>query len=432
MRRAGIAIAAMMLAISGLATVSLAEQPIVAPDHELYPSSSIAWRRLAGAAIEKGDKADLSRAVTMLYLMGAALRFDTRAQLLPQMDAAIVNAVMSSDGTSVSNGIKLMTDNFEYAEIPSQHSEAFAELPAQYRLIEGIAADRKQKQFYFGSVVDGHLAYLQDGKFHDVALTGPVGGIFGMAIDPKGQQMWIAMAAVEQTAIEQPFEGLALFDLESRKIIRRVAVPDGVKAKPNDLAIGKNGSVFVSDSVGGALLHCDDPCSKLEILIEPGTFRSPQGIVALPDGKRLIVADYGRGLWMVDIAARKASIIKTRQPFMLDGIDGMIADTNSGALIAVQNGTNPRRIIRIELSSDSSRVEEVYTIEQNAASWIEPTLLTRLDDQSFVYVAEGQWEFYGPGGQLKDGKEAKSTGLRRAMFAKSRTVEIPLLKNGSQ
>jgi hypothetical protein len=94
---------------------------------------------------------------------------------------------------------------------------------------------------------------------------------------------------------------------------------------------------------------------------------------------------------------------------MLDGIDGLYPWR--GGLIAVQNGTNPRRILWLTLSPDGDRIAGVRVLESNHPDWGEPTLGTvRRND--FLYVADAQWERYGEGGAVQGAWPVRATAIR--------------------
>lgn len=386
------------------------------PDHIRFPNSSSAWRRAANAALERENKAGLVEAIGNLVRMGASLRAETFEQLKLSIDD---EAKRTEFGDLLSQNRRAITD-----------SMAFASIPADYRLVEGIAWDEAARRLFIGTVVDGRLAYLQRGRWHDVTLTGARGSIFGMAIDHRRSRLWLAMARVEQSAVDAPeFSGIMAVDLKTLKVVARVSVPHGLAdVAPNDLAVARDGSIYVSDSRTGAVLQCKPGCKQLSVLTPSGAIGSAQGIVALPDGKRLIVADYRNGLWLVDRSTGKASSLPAVSPAMLDGIDGLLLDAGHNQLIAVQNGTSPVRIARFQMAANWNFVERVSVIEQNAPIWGEPTLLTQHGKADFLYIADGQWERFGAKGIRRDDNPLRETAVRLAPLLST----TALVANGSQ
>jgi hypothetical protein len=132
-------------------------------------------------------------------------------------------------------------------------------------------------------------------------------------------------------------------------------------------------------------------------------------MVVSRDGADLIVADYAGGLARVGLADGEIAWMEMRDAAMLDGIDGLAR--HGDGLIAIQNGTSPRRIIHLVLSEDEARVDAVEAIERANPDWGEPTLGAVADDR-LIYVADGQWEVYGSGGVLNPDQQPRPTALR--------------------
>jgi hypothetical protein len=102
---------------------------------------------------------------------------------------------------------------------------------------------------------------------------------------------------------------------------------------------------------------------------------------------------------------------------MLDGIDGLVPWR--GGLIAVQNGTNPRRILHLILSEDGRRITDMRILESSHPEWGEPTLGFVRGDE-FIYVADAQWERYGTGGALVGEGATRPTAIRELRLPNSR------------
>jgi hypothetical protein len=94
---------------------------------------------------------------------------------------------------------------------------------------------------------------------------------------------------------------------------------------------------------------------------------------------------------------------------MLDGIDGLTAFR--GDLIAIQNGTSPRRILFLRLDRSGSRITAVRVLESANPEWGEPTLGFARGDE-FVYVADAQWERYGAAGAVQGEGPTRATAIR--------------------
>ena len=149
--------------------------------------------------------------------------------------------------------------------------------------------------------------------------------------------------------------------------------------------------------------------TALQTLVEPGIFRSPQGIVAFPGTSLIVVSDYAYGLALVDVATGTVHRIAADVPVLLDGIDGLWLDGDR--LIGVQNGARPIRIVELTLSADRTRVVAARDRERAHPAWTEPVGGNPSNDQ-LVYVATGQWDRFGDGGALAGERPPVPTEIR--------------------
>jgi hypothetical protein len=102
-------------------------------------------------------------------------------------------------------------------------------------------------------------------------------------------------------------------------------------------------------------------------------------------------------------------------PMMLEGIDGLLP--GYGGLVAIQNGSRPRRIIQIRVKPDGTGIESYRLGITVPADGGEPTLGT-FDNYTLLYVADSQWERYGPGGAITDGQPPRPTPIRKTGFGR--------------
>ena len=204
---------------------------------------------------------------------------------------------------------------------------------------------------------------------------------------------------------DSAFAGLVAVHLDRLTEMRRIAMP-GVR--PGDVAIGRDGSLYVSDGQSGAIHVCRPGCSVTQVLLAPGRLRSPQGMALWPDGRHLVVADYALGLFRINIATGAAEPILPAEPTMLEGIDGLLI--HRGRLIAIQNGSLPRRIIAISLDREARAITGIEVLERAHDGWSEPTLGT-MDGDRLIYVADAQWERFGANGVLQGEGPLRPTAI---------------------
>lgn len=128
----------------------------------------------------------------------------------------------------------------------------------------------------------------------------------------------------------------------------------------------------------------------------------------LPGNRRLIVSDYAYGLAVVDTATGAVGRLASRAGELLDGIDGLwLAGKH---LVGVQNGLRPMRIVQLELDIEGE-IASVGTLEAAHPAWTEP-LGGALSNGELVYIGNGQWDRFGPGGAPVEGKPAVPTEIR--------------------
>lgn len=382
---------------AGLIALALFATPLIAADQApRIETSSIAVRTKLGAALNVGDAAGVEAAAADLAAMGGGLSRTSQQRIAPLIKADRRAALMAMLDR---NGAALDT------------SRAYAEIPGDQHLVEGIAYDPTLKRFFVGTVVDGHLLVQEGATWRQVGLSEGIGGLFGMAVDARRRRLWIAVGVAEPVADKSAITpGLLEVDADTLAPVDLKTMPAGAEGSPGDVAVGTDGTIYVSDGLKGGVYRCAPGCTILTALVTPGgPIKSPQGMVPTRDGQALLVAGYGQGLARVELASGTITWLAGREPVMLDGIDGLVRSETG--LIAIQNGTSPRRIVRIRLNSAETAVDHVDLLERANPAWGEPTLGT-LAGSDFVYVADGQWEVWGQGGRPRDGQTPRATMLR--------------------
>ena len=179
------------------------------------------------------------------------------------------------------------------------------------------------------------------------------------------------------------------------------------------MTIGADFTVYASDPLHGGIYRKPRGATEVEVLVAPGTFRSPQGLALSADGTHLYVSDYRYGLARIELANGLVERIASEIPVILDGLDGLWL--HNGELIAVQNGTSPIRISAFTLSDNGSRIVAARTLEQAHPGWTEP-LGGSVAGGALYYIATGQWDRYVKGEPAAE-KPPIPTDIRRSPLA---------------
>ena len=218
---------------------------------------------------------------------------------------------------------------------------------------------------------------------------------------------------------------LVAIDGKTGKVLRRLDPATGSKAVLGDMSVGRDGSVYVTDSVGGGVYRVRDELnnSRLEKIAD-GLF-SPQTPVLARDGKRLFVADYPMGIAIVDLTRQDHSsgpnksspprtvtleYLKHPANVAVTGLDGLYLYEDS--LIGIQNGTEPARIVRFRLNHAQTEILSAEVIEQSTERLGEPTHVIELDGWFYVTANVG-WDKIHDSGALKAGQQFTQPTLLR-------------------
>lgn len=267
---------------------------------------------------------------------------------------------------------------------------------------ESVAYDESTGVFYLSSVYKRKILSVTKSGEVKVFATESDGlwSVMGMKVDHVRHLLWICSTAHPQmsnfVATDKGKTALLKFDLRTGKLVGRYQPSDA--SKPHwfgDLAISVSGDVYTTDSVTPAVYVVRHGSDKLETLLEGDPFVSPQGLDFTRDQQKLFVADYSKGVFVVELKTKKITNIVS--DFTLLGIDGLYV--YKGSLIGVQNGVNPQRIIKLTLNKDLTRFDRFETIEANNPVFEEPTLGV-LVKNDFYFVANSQWGAIDESGHL--------------------------------
>jgi hypothetical protein len=268
---------------------------------------------------------------------------------------------------------------------------------------EGIAWDPVRGRFLIGSMRQRRIIESSNGAERDFVAPAADGmpAVAGIRVDPLRGEVWAA-TFVETASIgfsESDRSALYAFDLEGR-FLRRLDPPGGNNLM-NDLVVGRDGTLYVTDSLAGAVWRVDPASREFEPLLAPGSLHYPNGITFGPDGSRLYVAHLF-GIETIDPASGSRSAVRAPESISLGGIDGLYFYDRS--LIAVQNGFGEPRVIRFHLESDGAVGRAEVLVSQHPEFRMPTTGALRGDTFYFIANshlrrkdAEGQ---YPPGDQL--------------------------------
>ena len=302
---------------------------------------------------------------------------------------------------------------------PMVASRVAFELPERELLTEGIAHDPRDGVFYVGSVHQSKiLRVTRRGAVSEFVpeLPGRWAPL-GLRVDRKRGALWVATAALPQTARSSPSDSgrsaILRYDLRSGRLTARYDAPDdGTPHVIGDLILTGKGDVYATDSRAPVIYRVPVGGDTLERFLESPLLLSGQGLALAPDERSLYVADYSRGILRVDLRARTVSSVEAADGVLSLGIDGLYF--HRGTLVGIQNGVTPHRVARFTLSPAGDRLLRADVLERAHPRYQEPTLGVLVDGELY-YIANAQWERFG-----EDGRIAKPDSLARPVVLRLR------------
>jgi hypothetical protein len=358
---------------------------------ELFPNDSEVLYRRAAASALTGRTADAERLLRGLALRQAWFDVAGSPDFAAVRGSAAYRSTVAALATLRKQPVGTQTVAFRLAQndfIP-----------------EAVAWDAGTGTFLLSSVYHRKVVRIgKDGAVKELVPEGTagLGSPLGIALDGPRRIAYVCSSTVKESRGARPEErdraALYAFHADSGKLLGRWPLGAGGSGHTCDsLAVSSRGEVYVSDGVSGEILHLPLGAKALVTVIPRGTLVSAQSLAFLPGERELYVADYGRGIFRVNPATRKATLLPIPPDLDLDGIDGMVRYENS--LIAVQNGLDPARVLRLRLSPAGDLIERVETLARALPLYDEPGLATVVGS-TFYYVANSQWGKFDDAGHL--------------------------------
>jgi hypothetical protein len=287
------------------------------------------------------------------------------------------------------------------AEPIATATQAFA-LPKDDLIAEDVAFDPRTRRFFVSSVHRGKILVIDAADAATVsdfvaAGTEGVAAVCGLAV--HGDRLWATTADLPQTpghdASRPRATAVLAFDLATGKLLERVELGLAGDHALTDLAVDAGGVVIASDSIDGMVYTLRPGARALEPMVPAGTFVSPQTPAPTPDGARVLVPDYGRGIAVVDRTSQAIAWLAHPEDVAIDGIDGMVLDGTS--LFAVQNGTTPARVVRLTLDDAITRVVRAEVLERASPGLGDPTHIL-LASSAIYFIANAGWARFADDG----------------------------------
>jgi hypothetical protein len=274
---------------------------------------------------------------------------------------------------------------------------------------EGIAFDEKSKTTFLSSIFKSKiLAISNEGFLEDFVPTGKDGlkQVLGMKV--YNGQLWACNNTPEHDTTYRE-ANIHVYDIATKKLVRRIKLSDGQKHLFNDLYIMRNGDAYVTDSDGAGVYLIRNGKDIAEPFIKGGTIPYPNGITASADEKKIIVSTGGgQGIVSIDLATKAIKSI-THAHYFIIGADGLYRYKNK--LIAVQNVTFPEGIVEMQLSDDGQTITDIKHLVVGIPEFDTPTTGVIVGDE-FYFIANSQlFQLVGNNGKLRNPEKLKDISI---------------------
>src|SRR5688572_15595087 len=266
-------------------------------------------------------------------------------------------------------------------------------------IIESPLVDATTGAWYFGDVRN-RCVWRRHADGAPQRFTGAdagLDGVFKLALSSDRKVLWAATAAVGvmkgTPADEGSRSALVAIDFSSGHVIARHAVPaDERKHLLGDFLAAVDGAIFATDSYSPVIWRLSPEVKALEPWLESDDFLNLQGLAFSADGQTLYVADYSNGIWRIDVATKKTSLLVAPPNATFFGIDGLY--TVGDSLLAIQNGVNPQRVLHIQPASDGSPSStRTFAIGHPAMTDL---ALGTVQGNRFHFIADSGWALFDP------------------------------------
>ena len=291
-------------------------------------------------------------------------------------------------------------------------------------LPESLAHDPRTGSFYIGSMHRRKIVRRSaDGRVSDWA--GPaqrLWSILGIKIDTAAGELWANSCSMGDELPMSPPDpatvghgALVRLRLADAAVLGRYE--PAAEHRPicfNDLALSPSGDVFVTAGPDG-LWRLPRGGDSLERLVADTTLWL-NGVATGADGALYAAAD-GQGPVRVSPATGEWRLVRAPAADTLTGIDGLYV--HRGALVWIQNGIEPARVVQAPLGDDGLSLGDLRTLDRGHPDYDVPTTGVVVGDTLF-YVATAQLGAIRPGGRLAPADSMRENVVLRVTIPRIR------------
>jgi hypothetical protein len=279
-------------------------------------------------------------------------------------------------------------------------------IPQKDLIAEGMAYDPATDRFFVSSTYRRKIVEIRnDGKSKDFIKDKQDGiwGVVGMEVDAKRRVLWAAHGNLDQDMVLFDAEpetightGVFQYDLASGKLLKKyLLAPDPDKHFFNDLAVAKNGDVYISDSERGCIYRIQAE-KELQKLGCPEGMYFPNGI-SLSQSDSYLYIGHASGISVMDTSTLKVQPVEHPANAATVGVDGMV--TYGDSIIVNQSFANVERVTRFYFGKEPAKFEKAVILQANHPLYNLPTTGV-VGGKSFYYIANSQLRSFDEKGKI--------------------------------
>jgi hypothetical protein len=365
---------------------------------------------------EKAVRAGPTRHPWLMYALARAYSLNGRAAEASRVLGELADMGLGIDVSADEDFGRLraaavwteLSKKIEAARAPVVRGRTAFRIPDPDLMPEGIAYDPLRRTFYLGSIYKSKIVALdRNGGRRDFKASGEDGlaSVLGLKVDARRRLLWVCSNTRDGAA------SVLKYALDSGELKGKYTLDERpARRQFNDIALGRRGDAYVTDSAGAAVYEIQAGAERLRPLVKFGPGVYPNGLALSADERRLYVAT-SAGISIVDLGAKSVTELTTGANVAAAGVDGLYL--YRGSLVAFQNAVpSPDRVVRLFLSADGRRAERARVLESNRPDYSLPTTGVVVGDELF-YVANTQIDKMGAGGQIQPGAKLRDLILLR-------------------
>lgn len=300
---------------------------------------------------------------------------------------------------------------YTHGQEPVQTTELAFSIDLIDELPEALAFDPVDSLWYFGMVKTGKVYRYDPATGKKSVFLGADqdrrAGVFSLEIDADRRVLYVLSSPIPAFHGDGPRPcTIYEYHLRTGVLLQRNDFYDPDERRLlGDMERYGDGTLFISDSYYPAILKRTPDNQLEEFVFRPDLFRSLQGL-ALDDSTGILyAADYSKGLFAIDIFTGEIlADTASFGDFSLRGIDGLalyVAPDGRRLLYAVQNGTQPKRLIGVGLRPDGRDFTHFGVIDEGSFPIGEPTNGVFIGS-NFYFIANSPWPYFDQDGAPLD------------------------------